>query len=82
MSYGVPVLASNAASIPEVCGDAVLYCDPYSVEDISEKMRLVLLDIPLRNELIQRGKERVKLFSWDKTSEQHLDIMEQVMDND
>ena len=41
MAAGCPVIASSAASIPEICGDAALYCDPHSSEDIAGKIRLL-----------------------------------------
>ncbi|OWV26528.1 glycosyl transferase family 1 [Fibrobacter sp. UWB1] len=57
MRYGVPVAASGTTSIPEVCGDAVLYFDPYSVSEI--KNRLVqLLDSKIYDEYAARAPER------------------------
>jgi len=46
MACGRPVAVSNAASIPEVCGDAAVYFDPYSSKDIAEKISKVLEDEP------------------------------------
>ena len=63
MAYGCPVVVSNAASVPEVCGDAAYYVDPYNVESIAEGMYKVLTHDSLRQSLIQRGIERAKLFS-------------------
>lgn len=57
MRYGVPVAASGTTSIPEVCGDAVLYFDPYSVSEI--KNRLVqLLDSKIYDEYAARAPKR------------------------
>lgn len=57
MKYGVPVAASGTTSIPEVCGDAALYFDPYSISEI--KNRLVqLLDKTIYNELVEKSKIR------------------------
>lgn len=57
MRYGVPVAASGTTSIPEVCGDAVLYFDPYSVSEI--KNRLVqLLDSKIYEEYAARAPKR------------------------
>ena len=57
MRYGVPVAASGTTSIPEVCGDAVLYFDPYSVSEI--KNRLVqLLDTKIYDEYAARAPKR------------------------
>lgn len=79
MTCGCPVIVSNAASLPEVCGDAALYCDPYSPEDIADKIRLVLNDTTLRNNLIQKGLERSKLFTWDKCAKEVLNVIEEVL---
>lgn len=57
MRYGVPVAASGTTSVPEVCGDAVLYFDPYSVSEI--KNRLVqLLDAKIHAEFAERAPRR------------------------
>lgn len=82
MSYGTPVLASRAASIPEVCGDAALYCDPYSIDDIAAKMELLVRVKKLRQTLIEKGYERIKLFSWENCASRHLDVMRMVIGND
>ena len=54
MGAGVPVLASRTAALPEVCGEAALYCDPYSVNDIGEKMALLVNDPGMRAQLAER----------------------------
>lgn len=68
MAIGTPVIASRAAAIPEVCGDAALYVDPLSVQDIADAMRRVAGDRALRDELTRKGAARAKLFSWDATA--------------
>lgn len=80
MACGCPVVVSNAASLPEVCGDAAYYVNPYSVDSIAEGIYKVLTDEDLRQSLIQKGLERVKLFSWEKTAEQTLEVFEKVLD--
>ena len=65
MASGIPVMSSNRSSLPEVAGDAALYFDPESVEDMSVAMERLLADEALRQELVGRGKERVKQFSWE-----------------
>lgn len=81
MSFGVPVLASRAASLPEVCQDAALYCDPYSIEDIAEKMEKLMENSALRNTLIEKGQERIRFFSWDKSVSRHLSVIDEVLRN-
>lgn len=67
-SYGLPVLVANNTCLPEVGGNAVLTFDPSNINDISEKM-LQLVQYPaLRTELVEKGKERFREFSWKKAA--------------
>lgn len=75
---GCPVITSNAASLPEVCSDSVIYCDPYSVDDIANKINMVLSDGALQNELRARGFENIKRFSWKKSAQQIVNIIEEM----
>ena len=81
MACGCPVVVSNVASLPEVCGDAAYYVDPYNVESIAEGMQKVLTDDTLRQNLIKKGLERAKLFSWEKAAKEHLKVFEEVSGN-
>ncbi|MCL2131603.1 MAG: glycosyltransferase family 4 protein [Lentimicrobiaceae bacterium] len=72
---GVPVITSNTSSMPEVAGDAALLVSPFSVEEIKNAMETLFLDDDLRNLLIAKGKERLKLFSWDKSAQ---DLWEEI----
>ncbi|OVE76859.1 hypothetical protein BVX98_04120 [bacterium F11] len=65
MACETPVLASDRGSLPEVCGDSVLYVDPNSVEDMASKMGEILENEGKRRELVKRGSKNVKRFSWD-----------------
>jgi len=76
MSCGTPVVVSNVASLPEVCGDAAVYVDPYNVENIAEGIYSLLKNKELQNELIEMGFKRVKNFSWEKTSDKVLHLLE------
>ncbi len=78
MSSGCPVIVSNAASLPEVCGDAALYIDPYSEIEIGAAMRRLIEDQPLHDRLSKKGIERSQLFSWKKTGEQHRKLLEKL----
>ncbi|MFH1759894.1 MAG: glycosyltransferase family 1 protein [bacterium] len=69
MGEGVPVITSNTASMPEVAGDAAILVDPYSTDQITAAINDLYNDKELRNKLIKKGYERIKLFSWDKTAE-------------
>ena len=66
MTVGTPVLAARAAALPEVCGDAAVYCDPESIEDIARGLLLLAADAPLRARLSAAGIARSKAFSWDR----------------
>jgi glycosyltransferase involved in cell wall biosynthesis len=66
-----PVIISNGGSLPEVGGDAALYFDPIDSESIYSAAEAILLKPELRNELVTKGLERAKEFSWDKTAALH-----------
>ncbi|MBM3401569.1 MAG: glycosyltransferase family 4 protein [Bacteroidetes bacterium] len=68
--HGLPVIVSDNTCLPEVGGDAVLSFDPFSIEDISNKMKILSEDHELKSELIRKGRERLKLFSWEKNAEE------------
>ncbi len=76
--YNIPVVASKTQAIVEVCGDACLYFDPKNPEDIAEKLANVMKDKKLANELIKKGKERLKNYSWKKTAEETLLVYKHV----
>jgi len=79
MACGTPVVVSSVASLPEVCGDATYYVNPYDVNDIARGIETVLKDELLQKELIQKGLKRVKLFSWEKSAKKLLKIIEEVL---
>lgn len=66
MTCGVPVVASRAASIPEVTGNAAVLVDPFSERELFQALRAVQADQELRRQLIARGYSRVRQFSWDR----------------
>ena len=74
MSASCPVLSTNTSSLPEVVGDAGLMFDPTDVEAISDAMERVATSTALRRDLIQRGHERRKLFSWQRCVKETLDV--------
>jgi glycosyltransferase involved in cell wall biosynthesis len=79
MACGCPVVVSNAASLPEVCGDAAFYIDPHDVHSIVQGLNQVLTDEAQRGFLRVRGMERAKLFSWGKAAMEHLRVFEQLI---
>ncbi len=68
MACGTPVVAAKRASIPEVCGDAALYCDPEDPDSIAEGMMTLLDDTGLRSDMKVRGERRASLFTFDETA--------------
>jgi len=68
MTLGAPVVTSNTSSIPEVTGNAAILIDPHDPIQLAEAILKVISDSQLRQELISQGKERAKLFSWEKTA--------------
>ena len=72
MACGVPVLASNVTSLPEVVGDAGLLVDPCDVDAIARGMVRLWQDEALPHELSVRGLERARGFSWERTATQTL----------
>lgn len=72
MACGTAVIASDAASIPEVVGEAGLMVDPYDVDALAEAMRRVVHDEKLRSSLAKRGLERAALFSWNMVADRVL----------
>ncbi len=78
MYYETPTVVSNTTSLPEVCGDASLYVNPENIDEISSQINRVLNDDALKDQLIEKGKKRVKLFSWDKAAKELLQILKSV----
>jgi glycosyltransferase involved in cell wall biosynthesis len=71
MASGTPVAVSRAGSLPEVCGDAALYFDPTSVDELTEAI-LAVLDHP--DHLVERGLRRAAEFTWDATARRHDEV--------
>ena len=71
MASGTPVACSRSGSLPEVCGDAALYFDPRSVEEMTEAM-LTVVERP--DKLVKRGLERAARFTWDATARRHDEV--------
>jgi glycosyltransferase involved in cell wall biosynthesis len=72
MALGAPVVTSNTSSLPEVAGDAALLVDPRSTDAIAGALRRVLADPALGSDLRGRGRERARLFSWERCAAEHL----------
>lgn len=75
MSCGCPVVATTGGAVPEVCGDAVLYADPFRQSEWTGAMEKVAASPDLRQDLSQRGLARAQLFTWRRAAEQLLRIL-------
>ena len=69
-------MSANNSAVPEVAGDAALLVDPTDVEAIAEAMLRLSQDEALREELIAKGHENVKRFSWEKAARETLAVLE------
>jgi len=73
---GCPVIASNTTSLPEVGGNSFLYCNPSTIDDIKQKIELLLNDNSLQEELIEKGFENIERFSWEKSAKKIIEVIE------
>lgn len=76
MACGCPVVAARAASMPEIYGDAALYCNPHDPGDIAEKIRTLLEDPSLREDLRQKGPARARQFTWINCARETFRVLE------
>ena len=78
MNCDVPTITSNIASMPEVGGDAVLLVDPHSIEDIALKMKRLVEDNDLYQNLVENGRQQKNKFNWTHSSEQVYQILKEI----
>jgi glycosyltransferase involved in cell wall biosynthesis len=78
MALGAPVITSNVSSLPEVVGDAALLIDPRDAGSIAAAMARVLGDSALRDDLVRRGHERVRAFSWERSVARVREVYKEV----
>jgi glycosyltransferase involved in cell wall biosynthesis len=79
MSFDCPVVCSNVSSIPEVVGDAGLMFDPYDIQSIKSALEKIVIDETLREDLINRGRARIKKFSWERCARETLDVYQKIL---
>jgi glycosyltransferase involved in cell wall biosynthesis len=79
MTLGAPVVASNTSSIPEVAGDAAILIQPDNFMQIAEALLKVISDRQFRQDLINKGKARASLFSWENTAKQTLKAYKSIL---
>ncbi len=78
MASGAPVIAANVSCFPEVLGGAGILLDPMDEEAWTETMLSLLFDDSMRKELSQKGLERSRCFSWDRTARETFDVYRKV----
>jgi glycosyltransferase involved in cell wall biosynthesis len=78
MTCGCPVIVARAAALPEVCGDAALYCDPHNADDLVRQIRLLIESPGRRDELRERGIARARRSTWDRAASGLLAILDGV----
>lgn len=78
MAYGVPVICSDSASLPEAAGDAALYFRAYEIPKLASLIKKGLSNEQLRQELILKGKRHVMNLTWDKTVKKILDLYQKM----
>ncbi len=80
MSFGVPVAAARRTSLPEILGDAALWFDPDNQDEMVNAMEKGLTDTDLREQLIKKGFEQIKRYSWTTMARKVLTVYESVDD--
>jgi len=79
MSYGCPVISSDSSSLPEVLGKAALYFSSENKDDMLAKIREIIKNENLRQDLIKKGYEQVKKYSWEKCARETLEIYKKIL---
>jgi glycosyltransferase involved in cell wall biosynthesis len=68
MACGIPVITSKTSCMPEIAADAAILIDPWSESDIASAIDKLRFDVNLRRSLAERGRQRARQFSWEKTA--------------
>ncbi|GFO69222.1 hypothetical protein GMLC_28010 [Geomonas limicola] len=75
MACGVPCAVSRFSALPEICGSAAEYFDPFNVEDMAEAIANILNNEDRRRQLISSGLEQSSQFSWQKAAQQYHSLL-------
>ncbi|MEA3463836.1 MAG: glycosyltransferase family 1 protein [Patescibacteria group bacterium] len=79
MANGCPVVSSNKASMPEILGNAAIYFDPDNEQEMQKQIERIIKDEELRKELVEKGYEQVKKYSWEECAMRTREVYESVM---
>ena len=75
MACGCPTIVARTSALPEACGDATLYCDPYDVGEMAAHLRALRDDAGLRERLRAAGRERAHKFTWRAAAQRILAVL-------
>jgi glycosyltransferase involved in cell wall biosynthesis len=78
MACGVPVIASNNSSFPEIIGDSGILIDPDRPDEIEKALKAILLNRELREKLVQKGLKQANKFGWSNTAKDFLEILDKL----
>ena len=78
MACGAPVITSNLSSLPEVAGDAALLVDPHNIDELAEAITRLIRDEGLREDLRQKGYQRVQQFRWEVSASKTFAVYQQL----
>lgn len=81
MACGAPVITSSVSSMPEVAGDAALYINPNSAEELRQALLTLTRDQDMKASFIEKGFRRAKAFSWQKTAQQTIEVFKKVYES-
>ena len=80
MACGCPVICSNAASMPEVAGDAAVLIDPARSDELAQAIETVVHDAEIRTKLVARGFKQAAGFTWNHTAVKTLEVFKKTVD--
>jgi glycosyltransferase involved in cell wall biosynthesis len=73
-NFGLPVVASRASSVGEIAADAAVLIDPYKPEEIVQAILTIFGDDKFKQDLIKKGFQRAKEFSWDEAARKTVGV--------
>ena len=76
MARSCPVISSHCASMPEVCGNATLIASPFEPREWIKAIRTLVASVQLRSDLVGRGHEQVRQFSWENSAKGYIELLE------
>ncbi|WP_340690726.1 glycosyltransferase family 1 protein [Hydrogenobacter thermophilus] len=78
MACGCPVITSDIPPLREVCGESAYYVNPYHKDSIAEGIYRLFMDHTLKSKLATMGIERAKMFSWERSADEHVRVFEEI----